>query len=254
MPGTLWRRPPESYRGLIMRCAPGTHEAALSLIQSNGWLKSPALDLASGSGAMVARLRDNGCPDITAVELDRQKFAVDGITPIAIDLNGDFAGKFDRRFKLITAIEIIEHLNSPRHFLTQVRQLLDDDGVLLLSTPNVAEWMGRIRFLITGTLRYFDDVQYAYNHHVSPLPAAQLRHLLSEVGFDIIAGKTAGNFFGPLKMAVLLPLWLLFRIFAGPSALGDVNLCLLRKTPPKPPKTGDWTAAEDTQPAAEPRN
>ncbi len=199
------------------------------MLREAGARAGAVLDLASGSGAMVARLRDGGFTDITAVELDAKKFGVPEVTPLAVDLNGDFAKVLGRRFSVITAIEIIEHLDSPRHFLSQVRELLDEDGLFLLTTPNVAEWMGRIRFLITGTLRYFDDGQYEYNHHVSPLPAAQMRHLLAEVGLGIVASKTAGTFFGPLKMACMFPLWLPFRLFGGSSAMGDVNLYVLRR-------------------------
>jgi 2-polyprenyl-3-methyl-5-hydroxy-6-metoxy-1,4-benzoquinol methylase len=242
MPNALWRRLPGNYRGLTMRCAPGTHEAAMDLIRETGVTSGPALDLASGSGAMIARLQDVGFGDLTAVELDAKKFGVAGITPLAVDLNQDFAPKFSRRFKLITAIEIIEHLNSPRHFLEQIRELLDDDGTLLLTTPNIAEWMGRIRFLVTGTLRYFDDAQYRYNHHVSPLPEAQLRHLLAEIGLKIVAEKSAGQFFGPLKMACMTPIWLPFFLFGGKQTMGDVNLYALRRVEPLTSRPEDWTA------------
>jgi 2-polyprenyl-3-methyl-5-hydroxy-6-metoxy-1,4-benzoquinol methylase len=225
-----------------MRCAPGTHETAMEMLREAGAKKGPVLDLASGSGAMVARMRDGGFTDITAVELDAKKFGVAEITPLAVDLNSDFAKILGRRFSVVTAIEIIEHLNSPRHFLSQVRELLDDNGVLLLTTPNIGEWMGRIKFFLTGTLRYFDDAQYEYNHHVSPLPEAQVRHLLGEVGLSIVASKTAGNFFGPLKMTWMLPLWLPFRLFGGSSAMGDVNLYLLRRGAPRTSRASDWTS------------
>jgi 2-polyprenyl-3-methyl-5-hydroxy-6-metoxy-1,4-benzoquinol methylase len=227
---------------LVMRCAPGTHETAMEMLREAGAKKGPVLDLASGSGAMVARMRDSGFTDTTAVELDAKKFGVAEVTPLAVDLNFDFAKVLGRRFSAVTAIEIIEHLDSPRHFLLQVRELLDDNGVLLLTTPNIAEWMGRIKFFLTGTLRYFDDAQYEYNHHVSPLPEAQMRHLLAEVGLSIIASRTAGNFFGPLKMVWMLPLWLPFRLFGGPSAMGDVNLYLLRRAAPKSSRASDWTS------------
>jgi ubiquinone/menaquinone biosynthesis C-methylase UbiE len=39
---------------------------------------SSVLDLASGSGAMLARLGDNGFTDLQAVELDVEKFRLGG--------------------------------------------------------------------------------------------------------------------------------------------------------------------------------
>jgi SAM-dependent methyltransferase len=240
-PRSLWRRPLDTYQGLAMRCAPGTHEAAMKLLRESNAYPGAVLDLASGSGALLARLIDAGFGDVTAVELDRGKFGLPGVVPLGIDLNTDFAAKIERRFGLVTAIEIIEHLDSPRHFLLQARELLTDDGVLLLSTPNVAEWVGRIKFLLTGTLRNFDDLQYRHNHHVSPLPDVQLRNMAAEIGLRVIGFTTAGTFFGPLKMACLAPIWWPFRLLFGPKVLGDVNLYLLARSTPRPSRAGDWS-------------
>jgi len=240
MADSLWRKLPGSYRGLMMRCAPGTHEAAAAMLEE-AKAAGAVLDLGSGSGALLARLRDAGFTDLTAVELDARKFGVEGVTPLAVDLNGDFAGTFGRRFKLVTAVEIIEHLDSPRHFLTQIREILDDDGLLLLTTPNVADWMGRLRFLLTGTLRYFDESQYRFNHHVSPLPEVQLRNMFGEVGLRVIAKRSAGSFFGKAKMAVYWPIWFPFRLMGGDAVMGDVNLYLARRAEPSSSQPGDWT-------------
>jgi SAM-dependent methyltransferase len=238
---SLWQVQPESYNGLLMRCAPGTHEAAMGLLRRNAIVPKSVLDLASGSGALVARMKDAGVTDVSAVELDAAKFAVAGITPLPLDLNTGFAAAIGRTFSLITAIEIVEHLDSPRHFLQQIRQLLSDDGVVLLSTPNVADWLGRIKFLLTGTLRYFDDNQYRYNHHVAPIIDLQMRHMMGEIGLRVIDSTTAGTFFGPFKKLVLSPLWIPFRLACGPTAMGDVNLYLAAKRDPQPTQPGDWT-------------
>jgi 2-polyprenyl-3-methyl-5-hydroxy-6-metoxy-1,4-benzoquinol methylase len=96
-----------------MRCAPGTHEAAMQMLQKLNVKPGSVLDLASGSGAMLARLRDAGFNDLSAVELDGGKFGITEITPMPVDLNTDFAAAIGRRFDLITTIEIIKHLNSP---------------------------------------------------------------------------------------------------------------------------------------------
>jgi hypothetical protein len=68
-----------------------------------------------------------------------------------------------------------------------------------------------------------------------------MRHLLAEVGLGIVASKTAGSFFGPLKMACMFPLWLPFRLFGGPATMGDVNLYVLRRVAPKSSRASDWT-------------
>jgi 2-polyprenyl-3-methyl-5-hydroxy-6-metoxy-1,4-benzoquinol methylase len=241
MAGSSWRKLPGSYRGLMMRCAPGTHETAAAMIEELKIPRGAVLDVGSGSGALLARLKDTGFTDLTAVELDAAKFGLEGVTPLAVDLNSDFAAGFGRRFKLITAVEIIEHLDSPRHFLMQLRELLDEDGILLLTTPNVADWMGRIRFLLTGTLRYFDEAQYRFNHHVSPLPEVQIRNLFSEIGLRVVAKRSAGSFFGPAKMAAYFPFWFPFRLMGGEGVMGDVNLYAVRRAEAVSSRPGDWT-------------
>src|SRR3712207_3087054 len=47
-----WRRELETYDGRLMRCAPGTHEAAMRLIAAHVPKTAKVLDLASGTGAM----------------------------------------------------------------------------------------------------------------------------------------------------------------------------------------------------------
>ncbi len=43
-------------------------------------------------------------------------------------------------FDTILAFDIIEHLNSPWHFLTNCHKLLSEQGILILTTPNTNSW------------------------------------------------------------------------------------------------------------------
>jgi SAM-dependent methyltransferase len=225
-----WTLPIGDYQGLPMRCAPMTHESAAALLAKHNIKTGPVLDVASGSGALLARLRDLGYAGLHAIELDREKFRLPDINPRPLDLNKDFAPAFgDQRFNLITAIEIIEHLDDPRHFLRQLRQLLADDGHLILSTPNIANWVGRVKFLLRGEIRYFDEPQYDFNHHITPISHTQMRLLLREVGYDLIDHVTAGSFDGPLKRAIFAPLRACFRILTKGAVDGEVNIYLARR-------------------------
>jgi SAM-dependent methyltransferase len=228
----LWRRELGHYDGLIMRCAPGTHEAAAALLLASLKDRPPTLDLASGSGAFLARLRDHGFADLDAVEIDRKAFGFAGIEPRAVDLNGAFAGQIDRRYRLVTALEIIEHLDSPRHFLREVHSLLNPGGHLLLSTPNVANWTGRLRFLLSGEHRQFREHDYHYQRHISPTTDVQIRLMFREIGFRLIDSTVAGSFFGSLKKAVLWPVSGLARIMWGKTGGGDVRIYLVQRAEP----------------------
>jgi SAM-dependent methyltransferase len=229
----LWRRELERYDGLLMRCAPGTHEAAIKLLLKHVAAGRPAaLDVASGSGALLARLRDHGFADLDAIEIDRKGFGFPGIEPKSLDLNGPFASRIERRYGLITALEILEHLDCPRHFLGELHALLEPGGWLLLSTPNTSNWTGRLRFLLSGELRQFQEHDYHYQRHISPTTDVQLRLMLREIGFDVIDRVVAGSFFGPLKKALLSPIFAMTRLMWGPIAGDDVRIYLARRTEP----------------------
>jgi len=227
-----WELQDSTYAGLLERCAPGTHEAVGRMLVRHSLQPRPALDLAAGSGALLARMRDIGFRDLNAIEIDQKAFGLAGITPRAIDLNTDFATSFSRQFGLITAVEIIEHLDSPRHFLRQIWNLLEPDGYLLVTTPNISHWVGRLWFLIRGELRYFKKADYENCRHISAINDTHMRLILREIGFEVIDFQTAGSFYGPLKRAIAAPLSAAFRVACGPLSAGDTVIYLARKVEP----------------------
>ncbi|HSZ58006.1 MAG TPA: class I SAM-dependent methyltransferase [Tepidisphaeraceae bacterium] len=234
----LWSLPPSQFAGLGGRCAPGTHEAAADLICHHVDKSASVLDLAAGTGAFLARLSELGFTGLSAVELDPHSFGFPSVTPRAIDLNAVFGKEFDRQFDLITAIEIIEHLDSPRHFLKQIWELLKPDGHLVVSTPNIAHWFGRVRFALHGEHRYFRERDYHWHRHISPISDLHMRLMLKEIGFDLLEFTTAGSFYGPLKRAVTAPAAALSRLLLGPLSQGDVCMYVGRKTKPDTESTG----------------
>src|SRR5689334_21853999 len=116
---SLWRRELETYKGLVVGCAPGTHAGALQLILKH---------VAAREGSLLARLRDAGFQDLNAVDLDVSLMKLPEVPVRRIDLNGPFARYYRRKFKLIVCTDVIEHLDSPRDFLRQAHELLEDDG------------------------------------------------------------------------------------------------------------------------------
>ena len=230
---TLWSLPLSSFGGLAIKSAPGTHEAAMRLVSTHVGDKGvPVLDLAAGSGAFLSRLRQNGFDDLSAVELDLKTFGFRSVTPKSVDLNTDFSKSFDNHFGLVTAIEIIEHLDSPRHFLKQIWELLNPEGFLLVSTPNIAHWFGRLRFATHGEHRYFRERDYHHQRHISPISDLHMRLMLKEIGFDLLERVTAGSFYGPLKRAVAAPVAAAARLMFGSLSIGDVCVYVARKSRP----------------------
>ena len=146
----------------------GLHEfVAKHVLDSYVCLGVRAVDLGSGPGAMAARLRASGC-EVLAVDRNENGFE-GGVPHRSIDLNRpDFACEVGlSQFDLVTAIEVIEHVENPIGFLRNVGRLLAPGGVAVLTTPNVDSLPARAKFLLAGKIRTMDD--HGEPTHISPI-------------------------------------------------------------------------------------
>jgi O-antigen biosynthesis protein len=160
------------------------HRAHAKLLEAVGSGKR-VLDVGCSSGYLAAPLaaRRNS---IVGVELDPE--AARGAEPYCERvLVGDVEamelplepGSFD----VVLCGDVVEHLRDPVGTLARLRPLLRDDGRLVLSTPNVANWA--IRFsLLAGRWRYTDRGILDRSHaHLFTL--ATLREALDGAGYRV---------------------------------------------------------------------
>jgi SAM-dependent methyltransferase len=158
---------PTRTDALVERTVPGLHDAIIAYIGSRLRPGMKAVDLGTGSGAFAARLEFFGCK-VTACDSDATAYSghssfkrLDLDQPtFAQDLGH---GEFD----VVSAIEVIEHLEAPMRFLAQIRSLLGPGGFAVVATPNVDSLSARAKFLLKGTLRMFD--QHGDPTHASPI-------------------------------------------------------------------------------------
>lgn len=228
-----WLRTPlESYKGLHCGCAPGTHAALVEIIRRNVAIRPGVLDIGAHSGALLLRLRELGYTDLTGTDLDITRFALPDCHFLRLELNQQFSKSFERRFSLITCTDVLEHLDSPRQFLAEARELLEAGGFLALSMPNVAFWEGRCKFLLKGELWGFGKKNYRSQRHISPLTIEMIEMLAQEVGFKVVEVGTKGSFATIFRKVVTFPLWGPIRLMGGPAACGESLLVLLEKSEP----------------------
>ncbi len=228
----FWRLPLQDYKGRTMGCAPGTHEAAVTLLLRHAGPSKGVLDLGARSGALLARLKDNGFSDLNAIDLDRHLFDLDDVELRIFDLNHDFSSIFDRKFHLITCSEVLEHLDSIRAFARCAHAMLEDDGFLLITVPNIANWRGRIKFMLYGEHWGFGRKHHINARHISPTTFEEITTTFEELGFRLVADTTAGDFDGPVKKAVNFPLRAALRVIGGRRCEGDCAIYLFARTAP----------------------
>jgi hypothetical protein len=230
--GAVFKRPKETYRGMINWCTPGLHAAVVKAVESCTEHRSGLIDLGAGQGALLARFAGAGFSDLHAADLGGDALSLPGVAHTRIDLNGAFARSFSRKFKIVVSTEVVEHVDSPLNFIKQARELLDEDGLLVVSTPNIGFWEGRLKFLLTGTIWGFSEKHYRGMRHISPLSIVQLRLMMQEIGLNVISVSSVGSFATPARWALLLPIWAPMRLFFGPFTLGEVIMVVARKGEP----------------------
>ncbi|MBC7660081.1 MAG: class I SAM-dependent methyltransferase [Chitinophagaceae bacterium] len=234
MKSGLWIRRQERFEGLVERCAPGAHRAlAAEIAALNLPREARILDVAAGSGAFLARLRALGFANLHGIELDIKDFKLDSIPIESFDLNLDFADRYNEKFDLITAVEIIEHLDNPRHFLRELRKLLRPGGYLLVTCPNTEQWIARFKFLIKGEPKHFglDDIKS--QRHISPILSFQMLYMFQEIGYKLDRMTSVGSFWGPLKAALYEPLGMLVSLFMrGNKEPREINVYIAKQSDP----------------------
>jgi len=133
----------------------GLHESLVALVSSVS-RGAPILDVGCGTGAWLERLARLGFTDLQGIDTDPALFACQRAAFYALDLDHETIEFGSKKFGLITAIEVIEHLENPGHLWDLASKYLAEDGRFLITTPNIQSLRCRLRFLLTGDLPFFD--------------------------------------------------------------------------------------------------
>jgi 2-polyprenyl-3-methyl-5-hydroxy-6-metoxy-1,4-benzoquinol methylase len=88
-------------------------------------------------------------------------------------------------FDIIIAGDIIEHLIETDFFLSEMRRCLKRSGLLILSTPNLARFVDRVRFIFGFAPKQCTPNHRYLKYHVTPFTLKTLRHSLKRNGFNI---------------------------------------------------------------------
>lgn len=96
---------------------------------------------------------------------------------IELDLNLKFSNKLGG-FDLITSIEVIEHLENPRHFIRELSTLLNPHGVIVLSTPNIESITSLLSLIFKGYHSAFGGK--AYPAHITSISTYEMRNIVNE--------------------------------------------------------------------------
>ncbi|MDY6981843.1 MAG: class I SAM-dependent methyltransferase [Pseudomonadota bacterium] len=211
---------------LTERTHPGLHAEILQHLLAYVVTRGSVLDLGCGTGAWLARLQHHGFRRVLGADCDAEAFGLDGTDHVALDLDGRFSQDIARSFDVITAIEVIEHVESPAGFLREARKLINPGGVMLVTTPNVECIQGRLRFLLQGKLRNFEDDNNADPTRISPQLSSLMPRLATRAGWKI--DQRIELLKHASRPAVKFVCGVLSPFLDGSAKDGDIHLFVLR--------------------------
>ena len=213
---------------LAERTVAGLHESLARRVQGLLPRTAPILDIGCGTGAWLRRLHELGFTDLHGTDLDTGQFALPNVAVSANDLNEARWTLAAERFRLITAIEVIEHLQNIENLFCNLRAHLHDRGLCLLTTPNIHSLHARLRYLVTADMKQFGMI--GDPTHLFPLLGATLDRLCARHGFEIAEQwgyPDSGDCIGA-RAWVNAIMKVLRRVLPEPIG-GDVYCMLLRK-------------------------
>lgn len=98
----------------------------------------------------------------------------------------------DNTFDIVTATEVIEHLEDFRAILREIYRVLKPGGICVLSTPNILNLNSRLRNLwfgfaeLMGPLPINNRKIESCAGHINPVSMFYIMHALHEINFNKI--------------------------------------------------------------------
>lgn len=113
------------------------------------------LDIGCGAGYFLKQLFDNGFYKIYGIDID-DYLVFPEISKVAkmsfLDVSMEKIPAQDNYFDLVTAFQVMEHLENPFHFIQETQRVLKTGGILMFSIPNSFNLKSRLKFLLYGNL------------------------------------------------------------------------------------------------------
>jgi 2-polyprenyl-3-methyl-5-hydroxy-6-metoxy-1,4-benzoquinol methylase len=190
-----------------------------------------AADLGTGPGSMADRLQSLGC-EVVGADMSMEGFMAK-LPHVLVNFDQpDFASQLGvGQYGLITAIEVIEHVESPIGFLRNIGNLLSPGGVAVITTPNVESLPGRLKMLFRGKVRTMDE--QGDPTHVSPIFVDLLiRQFLKRTNLELQEHLLfPPNGFQLSRKPVAFVLGAAARVLPGKFLLGDNHVLVFRAMP-----------------------
>ncbi len=158
-----WR--PKKYRKLILKHSSSNHKTLLDIGCAYGYFLKILKDDFIIHGTDISNHAIKVARNKVKCEYERADIEVDGIP-------------FKKKFDIITAISVIEHLSDPKRGLENIHDHLNEGGLFCFEIPTVSNKLSAIFYKLFLS---YDDT------HLFIKPVDKVEDLVKSVGFKKIA-------------------------------------------------------------------
>jgi SAM-dependent methyltransferase len=189
------------YRTIVFMQTPAAlaheaiHETVEKILRSEP--RGKILDVPAGEGALAVRLKNAGF-EVFCCDLYPQIFKLEDVEIRRGNLDSSLPYE-DKSFDFIVCVEGLEHIENPANAIREFARLLRENGMLIVSVPNILNIEERLKWLFNGYTSHFKplssealaDIKQEFGEmeeialHVNPIGYSEVRFLLEKNGFEL---------------------------------------------------------------------
>ncbi len=148
------------------------------------------LDVGAGRGELVQLFRERFQCESSVCDYTSELMQLPGVKVDIANLNHERLPYADASFDVVTATEVVEHLEHYRETMREFHRILRPGGICIVTTPNILNLNSRLRFLWFGFWNLFGPLPvkhsalFSTGGHINPVSYFHLAHALLDAGFD----------------------------------------------------------------------
>lgn len=139
------------------------------------------VDVGCGSGNLLGYLHDL-CDHYVGVDIIRYPGYPSEAEFVGVDLEAERIPLSDGSADVVTALEVIEHVENPRAFIRELARIARPGGAVIVTTPNQLSVLSLLSLVVKQRFAAFQDVHYPA--HLTALLEVDLRRIAAETGLE----------------------------------------------------------------------
>ena len=176
----------------LSKTSPNASKYLHKLLLSTGMKPGKLLDVGCSTGRLIYHLKNMGW-QVTGIEVNADAADIAKKSNLDVRAGELEEGQYQKSsFDVILMGDVIEHVRSPRQFLTLSYDLLREGGLLFINTPNAQSGFATSSLLLSKLLN-FPWPHSEAPYHLYEFSPETLSQLLSSIDYDIICLKYKGS-------------------------------------------------------------